>query len=786
MLGKTIAHYEVTAKLGAGGMGEVYQALDKKLGRKVAIKILRQDYLVDSGARDRLLREARSAAALNHPNICTVHEVGDFEGQAYIVMELVEGQPLGELIPPTGLPGESILRFGRQIAEALAHAHERGLVHRDLKPSNVVVTPQGHAKVLDFGLAKRQSPVEENMETESLQTLTMPGTTVGTLAYMAPEQLRGEPASERSDVWAFGVMLHEMASGKRPFRGRTSFELSAAILTEATPQLPSQTPPEIKAVIGRCLAREPARRYARGGEIVAAMETQQGALGGAPSSPALSLRRSPALKIWKNLAVAAVLILAVWNIKAMWPRLIGSGAKPIASLAVLPLENLSADSGQEYLASGVQEALITDLGKISGLQRVVPRGATKRFRESNRPLAEIARELGVDALVTGSVLRSGNRVQVSVHLIRPDTEEQIWGDRYEKEMRDVLILQNEIVSAITRGIHLKLSASESRQLTTDRTVNPAAYDAFLQGKFFLNKFTPEGFERGLALLRQAVEKDPGNAQAHGHLALAYALVGHDIIPDAFVQAKAAARKAIELDPNSAEAYEALAESTLYFDWKDWPQVEGNFKKALAANPDLAIGHRNYSWYLNLMGRGPEGIAEIKRAVALDPTVALFEMDLGFQYWDARQPELAMEHARKALELDPNFPWAHLLLTLVHSEAGRHAEAIAAGEKAAQVEPAFRFGLAMAYARAGRKDMARRNALEVQKHPSPLADFGLAEYYSVIGDYPEALRWLQRSLEGHFSLTAWLRSKDSGLQRPFLPFRNDPQYQALLSRMNLKE
>lgn len=782
VIGQTLGHYRILEKIGAGGMGEVYRAHDETLDRDVALKVLPAGSFRDPAARARLLREARTASQLNHPNICTIHEVGEGQGQAYIAMELIEGQPLSARLRAGALPAELVLRYGSQIADALSHAHERQIVHRDLKSANVVVTLEGRVKVLDFGLAKRLSEGELDEATRSQASLTAPGALVGTLAYMAPEQLCGRAADARSDVWALGVALYEMATGGRPFQGQTGFELSSAILNQAPRPLPSQVPTELKAVIERCLDKEPGRRYQRAREVQAALEAiQTGA-----TAPWTALRFHMVQRRWRALALAGVVLLAVLaglNFERIRTRF-WSGAPRIEALAVLPLENLSGNSEQDYLAEGVHEALITDLAKLSGFRRVIARSSVMRYRKSEKPLTQIARELRVDALITGSVLRSGDRVQVTAHLVNATTEEQIWGDRYEREVRDVLSLENEIVAAITRGIKLNLTAQEQQQLTKARAVNPEAYEIYLKGRFHVAKFTPEGFERGLAYLRQAVEKDPMNPLAYSQLAVAYSMVGHDIIPDAFIQAKAAARKALELDSNSAEAYEVLAEIKLYSDWDDWQGAADSFRRALALNPNLAMGHRNYSWYLNVMGRSEEGIAEMKRAVEIDPMNPLFHEDLGWQYWDLRQTEKAIEEARKALAVDPNFPYALLLLALAHGEGGMYTEAIAAGQKLAQVEPDLRWGLAMSYARAGRKDQALRVVDEIKKQPSPWGDWGLAEVYAVLGDRQEALRWLEQGFQDRFSLMPWLRLKDAGLERPFEPFRDDPRYQDLLRRMNL--
>jgi TolB-like protein/Tfp pilus assembly protein PilF len=598
-----------------------------------------------------------------------------------------------------------------------------------------------------------------------------------------------------------------MLSGRQPFAAESAAATASAILTYEPPPLARfapDTPDELQRIIRKCLEKDRERRYQTMRDAALDLETvrrehdaaqiatsrgREAPTSGAISAPVPSSARHSLFGSWRALAVtltALVLVISVLVYGLFFRKRVVPVASDIKSLAVLPLENLSGDPDQEYLADGVHEALITDLAKLSGFRRVVARTSVIRYRKSEKSLAQIARELGVDALITGSVLRSGNRVQVTAHLLNATTEEQIWGDRYERELRDVLSLQNEIVTAIARGVKLKLAPSDQQQLAGGRAVNQEAYEAYLKGQFYLNKFTPEGFERGLAYLHQAVEKDPTNPLAYSQLAVAYSLVGHDIIPNAFIEAKAAAHKALELDSNSAEAYQVLAEIKLYADWDDWQGAADNFQRALALNPNLAMGHRNYSWYLNLMGRSTEGIAEMKRAAEIDPMNPLFHEDLGWQYWDLSQSDKAIEEARKALELDPNFPYALLLLALVHGERGMYTEAIAAAQRLAQVEPDLRWGLAMSYARAGRKDQALRIVDEIKKEPSPWADWGLAQIYAVLGDREETLRWLEQGFQDRFSLMPWLRLRDAGLERPFKPFRDDLRYQDLLRRMNLME
>jgi serine/threonine protein kinase len=393
-------------------MGEVYRAHDEKLGRDVAIKVLPADQLGDDAARARLLREARSVAALNHPHICTIYEVGESDGQAYIAMELIDGRPLNAIIAGRGVAADQARRYTLQLTDAVAHAHDRGIVHRDLKSNNVMITADDRVKVLDFGLAKKVADTSPDRTTDvQTMTLTKPGTVVGTLEYMAPEQLRGATGDSRSDVWAIGVVMYEMLTGGRPFRGRTQFELTSSILNDAAPPVPLVA---WKNMIERCLAKDPARRYQRAGELRAAIE---------------SVQMRPPIR-WRWVAAAALVAAIVATVPFVeFPR-----AQPkIQSLAVLPLENLSGDKNQEYLADGMTEALITDLGRMPGMTRVIGRTSVMRYKGSKSAPSEIARELNVDALMTGAIVRSGDRVRVTAALVKPSTGEELWTGRYEHE-----------------------------------------------------------------------------------------------------------------------------------------------------------------------------------------------------------------------------------------------------------------------------------------------------------------------------------------------------------------
>src|SRR4051812_32615019 len=491
MVATQFGHYRILARIGAGGMGEVYRAHDERLDRDVALKLLPAATFEDATARARLLREARSAAALNHPAICTIHDVGDADGQTYIAMELVEGQPLNELVP---LPIDDVIGCGLQIADALSHATARPIVHRDLKSPNVVIPPDRRVKVLDFGLAKKIEAAEVTAKTTLDQrrvSLTEPGALVGTIACMAPEQLRGEPADVRSDLWALGVVLYEMAGGTRPFGGGSSYEVSANILSQPH-SFPPAVPIALRAVIDRCLEKQPERRYQTASEA-------RSALAAVPAGRAALLtqlryrfaRRRWLARVGAALVVGAALagVLNLERVALRWrtvPR--------VESLAVLPLVNLSGDPAQDYFADGITEVLSTDLARLGGLKRVTARGSVVRYKDTSKTFEEIARELHVDVLVTGSVLRSGDRISITAQLLDPASGAQLWTNRYERNLQDVLVLRNEIVSAIVREIRMKLSPTEETRLASARPVNPAAFEAYLQGRFHWLKQTPADFD----------------------------------------------------------------------------------------------------------------------------------------------------------------------------------------------------------------------------------------------------------------------------------------------------
>ncbi len=482
MTGRAISHYRIAGKLGAGGMGEVWRAHDTQLDRDVALKVLPADRFSDENARARLLREARMASRLNHPHICTIHEVGESDGQTYIAMELVEGRTLSSLLSEGALTTGEILRIGQQVADAVAHAHQHGVVHRDLKSANIILTPEGRAKVLDFGLAKRMiAELADDAPTQTMDSLTAAAAVVGTPAYMAPEQIRGQGADARSDVWALGVVLYETAAGRRPFEGRTSVDLSSAILSRQPPPLPTAVPAELGVVIARCLAKEPGGRYQQSGEVRAALE----AIGSGSGISLAGWRYELSRRRWLVTAGAGASMAAGVAV-ALRGRL--WGPQRAVRLAVLPFVNLSGDAEQEYLSDGMTQEMISQLGSLHpGSLSVIARTSVMRYKKSDKPVNEVARELNVDFILEGSARKEGGRIRITAELIQVKGETQLWAETYEREMAGVLALQSEVSKKVASSLALKLLPAEQARLAKVRQVNPEAYEAYLQGCHYYSR-----------------------------------------------------------------------------------------------------------------------------------------------------------------------------------------------------------------------------------------------------------------------------------------------------------
>jgi TolB-like protein len=781
MAEQRLGHFRILEQIGAGGMGVVFRGHDEDLDRDVAIKVLPEDSFQFPAARARLLREARTASKLNHPNICTIHEVGESGDQAYIAMELVEGQTLSARLEAGALPLEEVLRYGVQLSEALTHAHERGVIHRDLKCANVIITTGQRAKVLDFGLAKHLEG-SGSAETPAMvqDTLTGPGMVTGTLAYMAPEQLRGQPADARSDLWALGVVLYEMISDQRPFQGQTGFELSSAILGKAPEPLPEGVPEGLRTVIGRCLEKDPGQRYQHSQEVLRDLESLQLGMGLAePARPPRTLARWP-WRSWPSLAVGSALLAGVlavgWALG--FPR--GGLVTPLRALAVLPVVNLSGNPEQEYFTDGMTDALITDLSKIGAL-KVISLTSVMRYKGAKKVLSEIARELNVDSVLEASVVREANRVRVSVKLIEAMTDRSLWAESYERELSSILTLQGEVARSVARAVNLKLKPEEAARLSSARKVNPATYEAYLRGMHFIRKGTPEDFRKGMEFLQGAVEKDPADPLAHAGLAMGYIAIAHgaDPMADALQRAKAAAHTALKLDDTMAETLGSSAFVEGYYGW-NWSEADRKLERALEINPSLAMAHFHRSWFDALFGRMPEAIAAHQRAQAFDPFDPGNTAWLGELYrWEGRLDEAEAE-ARKAIAMAPEYPVGYYVLSLVYLDRGQREQAIDTMKQAAKCDPDWKWPLGMVYAAAGREAEARKVLEELKgQKVVPWGACWRVILHASLGEMDEAFRWIDHPMP--YAWRPWFRV----LPYPgFEALRKDPRMAAQLRRMNL--
>ena len=755
MIGKKFGHFCILEKVGAGGMGEVYRAHDEQLGRDVALKVLLPKDLGDETARVRLLREARAAAGLNHPNICTVHEVGEVGGQAYIAMEHVEGRPLSALIAQGRLPPEQALRYGVQLAEALEHAHARSVVHRDLKAANVIVTPEGRVKVLDFGLAKRLD--ERDLEaTRSQASLTQSGAVMGTLSYMAPEQLRGEPADSRADIWALGIVLYEMVAGGRPFQGQTGYEVSSAILSRRPAPLPGEVPAAFRAVIEHCIEKDPGRRYQHANEVRAALEAVQSA----GTTVQLLPRRGGSRR------------------KRTVSR------KRIRALAVLPLTNLSRDPEQEYFADGMTEALIADLAKLRAL-KVISRTSVMRYKATDKSLPEIAEELNVDAVVEGSVLRVGEQVRITAQLIHAATDTHLWAESYERDLQDVLLLQSEVARTIAREIRVTVTPEETQRLTSARPVNPEAHEAYLKGRFHWYKLTREGLDTAMEYFQLALEKDPNYAPAYSGIASAWAARGEiGVLPpqEAFPKAKAAALKAAELDDTLPEVHVSLATIEAIYGW-DWAIVEREFQRALQLNPNHAEAAFFYGDFLLTVGRVEEGKSELERALALDPLNLILQCFYGWHLLYLKRYDDAVLQLRKALRQEPTSAAAHLGLWGAFWKKQKYEGAVAEAQQYhalagyGEIAEVLVRGFAESDYRGAMKLAAEAMAARAQQTHVPA--IRIARLYAHAEEKDRALDWLEKAYEAREGPLSRL-----GVVWDLDNLRDDPHFQSLLRRMNL--
>jgi len=780
--------------IGEGGMGEVYRARDPRLNRQVAIKLLPGALAADPRARERLRREAMAVAALDHPYVCKIFEIGEDGNALFLVMEYIEGQTLHRRLQDGALPLSDALRVAGEIAEALHEAHTRRFLHRDLKPANIMLTEQGHVKVMDFGLAKRvedlTAPEAATFDTAAAQ-LTAHGSIVGTPDYMSPEQVKGVELDVRSDLFSFGVILAEMISGRHPFRHSSTGETLAAVLREP-PDLGGVIPQGLMNLLRRLLAKAPDDRYASAADLRADLAAQA-SLAASSAAIAAVPPAQGANAPWKRLAwgAAALAFGLVGYLIVTSARLRPTSPTPVAatvirSIIVLPLDNYSGDPSQDYFAEGMTDELTANLATISQL-RVISRGSAMQFKGKGRlPTPDIAEKLNVDAVVEGSVSRSGDKVRITAQLIDARADKHLWANTFERSSRDVLALQAELASAIAREVNVRLTSNEQLRLTAAQSVNPEAHDAYLKGRYFFNRPSDENLQKAIAQFEAAIKLSPEFAPAFSGLSDAYLWAGYNegflTATEARPKAEATAKRAVQLDDNSAEAHTSLAVFKLFYEY-DLAGCEREFRRALMLNPNYAFAHDQFGMALAFWGGFDEAIAEGKRAIELDPLSPQVLIDAAMPFLFQRNPAPAKELARKAAELDPMYFFPVMLEGWIDLEVGKFREAIPALKKAKAMEspPFVTAFLAFAYGAAGDRQAAMRELAELEKisRNANILPFNLALVYLGLGDRARTLDNLERALAADSQMMPWI-----GRDTIFDAIRSEPRFVAILNQMGV--
>ncbi len=775
-------------------MGEVYRARDARLGREVAVKVLTERLVGDREHRARFEREARAVAAVSHPNILAIHDFGEEAGLFYAVTELLEGETLRQRIVRERLAWRRAVEVATAVAEGLAAAHSRGIVHRDIKPENIFLTSDGLVKILDFGLARPPvvgSEHQTSTPTESMQTAA--GTVLGTLGYMSPEQVSGEPADARSDIFSLGCVVYEMLTGNRAFSGASPGQTMAAILRDSPPEIAASgahLPEGLARIVSRCLEKSPSERFQSARDLAFGLKELAGGSAAAPAAVSASAQAQPPPQGRSRRAWVIGLVVAV---AALVAGLVFFRDRPppashkIESVAVLPLENLTGDASQEYFADGMTEELIGALSKISAL-RVPSRTSIMRYRETTKSLPEIAKELGVDAIVEGSVSRSGSQVKITAQLIEAAQDKHLWADSFQRDVKDVLALQGEVARAIAQEVRAKLTPEEATHLSASRPVDPEAYEAYLQGRYYWYRRTPADAIKSRDFFQKAVDADPNFAAGWAGLGSAYHLLSSTpysmMAPrDGYPKVLEACRKAISLDPNNAEAQAMRGFVHFYFD-RDATAAESDFRRSRELDPEYAQGPQLYSFMLLSLGRFEEAIREARTGRDADPLSLVQNANVAFAFHFAGRYDEAIEWCQRTLAMDADFLRARYILGMAYEQKKMYSEAIAELEAARRISdegPHYVASLGHAYAAAGRTADARRCLEDLngmaQRRFVGSEQIGLV--HVGLGEREAALPLLER---GEEERNNWVMNL--AIDRRFDPLRSDPRFQRLMRRLNL--
>lgn len=800
LVGRTIAdRFEVVARLGAGGMGEVYRASDTRLKRSVALKRVSPDLRYDQRFTQRLQHEAELASGLNDPHVAAIYDVFEAEDELFLVMEFVEGTNLRHrLLRP--LPFDEFLGIAVQCAAALAAAQARGILHGDIKPENIMLSATGQVKVLDFGVAKRMPGFEGGT---TLETLAASPSLSGTPLYMAPEVLLAKGRDTRADIFALGVVFYESISARHPFHADSFIGVANRILQETPAPLResnSDLPAELDRIVAKMLAKDQADRYATAADLLVDLRALQRVtpfgLRQPSTAPSRQLQRPGGAHertswIWRGLVPLGLALLLIVGV-ILFRRGGGFGGRlapspVINSLAVLPLKNVSSDPGQDYFAEGMTDALTSELAGIGSL-RVVSRTSAMVYKDAKMSAPEIARKLQVDAVIEGSVARFGNKVKIIASLVQVSPERTLWTRPYERDLSDVLVLESDVARSVAEDINARLTTQERARLTRQRSrINPEAYDAFLNGRHYWEVRTVDGLKKSLGYYQRAIDIDPTYAQAYAGLADSYATLGNNrFLPpsEAFPAAKSAAQKALGLDEGLAEAHASLAFALWNYDF-DWDLVEREYKRAIELNPSYATAYHWYSGYLSGMGRHVEAIAAIERARVLDPLSPRINANVGFILYFARQYDKAIEELRKAQQMDPASGAPDLYLGMTYLQTGNFPEAIDALKRNLKVPNSTlsaSLDLIYGYAVAGQTDTAREmlRRLLREANGNYVPALWVARVYAALGEKENALHWLEKAYEERSPQLPFLN-----VDPRFDSLRPAPRFQDLLRRMKLQ-